>query len=326
MEIHNNKRKNEFNELPRIPSPMHMNMIHSDCPKRIKIDTIYEEDEDNASLSVSKNSNIKITVEDCDVEDCDKGKEISKSNEIYPKPKPILQDDFNIFDLIQIHKNHIKCDSYYINFVDDFIPIICAKLSCAFQFINNYYIITNMDNSLFKSLFYDKLNFDVTVEINHEKICKLYEFHCEETPLRYMKQEIFNNDINLYKENHLQNIVNDLNADDMANKNFFKSIGFEKIDDIVDIDNIKIKWYSDNCHDPEHWSKQKIYVKTTCDNFKHISYLMNTYVKMKSRIGDLPGFELNSEKTFIIHPFSTIDIAGLMKEDLTDFIFTTTIT
>lgn len=320
MEDLNNKRKHQFDELPRVPSPMQMTNTHLYCPKRIKINTIYEENEDNVSLTISKKPNIKITVEDCE-----KDEEISKLKEINPEPQPILQDNFNIFDLIQIHKNHIKCDSFYVNFVDNFIPIICAKLSCAIQFINNYYAITNIDNDLFKSLFYDKLNFDITVKIDHNKICKLYEFHCEETPLRYMQQEIFNKDINPYKENHLQTIANDITADtdNIVDKTIFKSIEF---DNIEDIDNIKIKWYSDDCHNPEHWSKQNIYVKTTSDTFKHINSLMEKYVKMKSRIGDLPGFELNEDKTFIIYPFSTIDIAGLIKEDLTDLIFSTKIT
>ena len=291
-ENNNNKRKREIDDYPRIPSPMRPNLTMLHIPKRIKISTIYEEDEDK----LDDKKEIKITVEDC------------KKNEL----KSNLDDNFNIFDLIKIHKNYIRCDLYTINFTQDCLPIICSKLSCAIQFINNYYLFTDIDKDLYDSLFNSKIDFDVSLNMDHEKLCKLYEIHCEETPLRYMKQETFNKDINFNKENHLQNIVNDLSFDDTISTELFNY--FEPI---------KIKWYSDSCHDPEHWSKQKIYVKTNSETFPHINSLMKKYVNMKSRIGILPGFELDKNNTFIIYPFSTIDIAGLIKEDLTNFIFST---
>ena len=131
-----------------------------------------------------------------------------------------------------------------------------------------------------------------------------------------MKQETFKKDINFHKEKHLQNIVNDLSFSDI-DIDLFNSF-----DDNTE-NQINIKWYADSYHDPEHWSKQKIYVNTTPDTKFYIHSLMKKYLKMKSRIGDLPGFELNKNNTFTIFPFSTIDIAGLITEDLTNFSFTT---
>lgn len=298
MEENNNKRKREIDDFPRIPSPMRPNLTMLHIPKRIKISTIYEEDED----VFNDKQKIKITVEECEK---DEGK---PKNELKSK----VNDNFNIFDLLKIPKNYIRCDLYTINFTRDCLPIICSKLSCAIQFINNYYLFSDINKDLYDSLFNSNIDFDVSSNMDHEKLCKLYEIHCEETPLRYMKQETFKQDINFNKEDHLQNIVNDLSFDDSISKDSFDS--FELI---------KIKWYADSCHDPEHWSKQKLYVKTTNDTFAHIESLMKKYVNMKSRIGILPGFELDKNNTFIIYPFSTINIAGLIKEDLTNFNFST---